>query len=349
MKITQTTYTLADFCAAHDRGELIVNNNYQRSDKVWPPAARSFLIESILLGYPIPKLYLYQVTDIRTRTTRKEIVDGQQRSRAIFDFYANSLRLTRTLETEELRGQNYDDLSQDRKQSFLDYALTADLFVGALPEDIREVFRRMNSYTVPLNPEEKRHATYQGLFKWFIYKLAKEYGSLFLQMDVFKSKAIVRMADAKLLTEICHAMLNGIKTTNAKMLDDLYRSRDKAFIEEDDLKRRLLEALDDLLTWEAIYNTSLSKPHVFYSMVLAIMHSTKPLPQLETICAGGKRTKDNETIIEGLTALASALENREGETFRTFVDASIDRTNVADHREKRMQWFCKALQGELPS
>ena len=45
--------------------------------------------------------------------------------------------------------------------------------VGATPDQIRETFRRINSYTVPLNPEEHRHAVFQGDFKWFMHDLTK--------------------------------------------------------------------------------------------------------------------------------------------------------------------------------
>lgn len=51
----QSPQIIADYCAAMDRSEIAPNPEYQRSDKVWPPAARSFLMETILLGYPIPR------------------------------------------------------------------------------------------------------------------------------------------------------------------------------------------------------------------------------------------------------------------------------------------------------
>ena len=86
MHITSTNYTVADYCQAMINREIIVNRNYQRSDKVWPPAAKSFLIETVLLNYPIPKFSLFQKTDVRSWKTHKEIVDGQQRSQAIFEF-----------------------------------------------------------------------------------------------------------------------------------------------------------------------------------------------------------------------------------------------------------------------
>ena len=79
MKLTTTTFTVAEYCDQMIAGSIIINSDYQRSPKVWPPAAKSYLIDSVLLGYPIPKLSLYQKTDLRSRKTIKEIVDGQQR------------------------------------------------------------------------------------------------------------------------------------------------------------------------------------------------------------------------------------------------------------------------------
>lgn len=74
--LSSTTYTVSDYCASLHRKEVRVNRDYQRSDKVWPPAAQSFLIETILLGYPLPKLSLHQITDIKTRRSVREIIDG---------------------------------------------------------------------------------------------------------------------------------------------------------------------------------------------------------------------------------------------------------------------------------
>jgi hypothetical protein len=346
--ITPTNYNIVDFCNAHERRELVVNNEYQRSDKVWPAPARAFLIETMILGYPMPKLYLYQVTDIRNRTTRKEIVDGQQRSKAIFDFYAGNLRLTRTLETEELRGKTYGDLDEAQQGAFLNYPLPADLFIGATPEEIREIFRRMNSYTVPLNPEEKRHAIYQGAFKWFVYRVSREYEQALLRLGVLSSKAIVRMADAKLITEVSHALIFGIRTTNAKSLDDLYRQRDREFPEEEDISQRFTAALERTLNWEPLFNTSLSKSYIIYSVLLATMHCLRPAPSLMALHPGGTMAEDPNVITQSLSTLANALESREDERYEEFVSAGSERTNVAAQRETRFRWFCQALNGELP-
>ena len=94
MQVTASNFTVAEYCEQMRAGSIVVNHDYQRSDKVWPPAAKSYLIDTILLGYPVPKLALHQTTDLKTRKTKKEIVDGQQRSQAIFDFLEDRLRLS---------------------------------------------------------------------------------------------------------------------------------------------------------------------------------------------------------------------------------------------------------------
>ena len=175
MKIVSTNFTIADYCEQLQRREITVNRDYQRSDKVWPPIARSYLIETILLGFPLPKLSLHQVTDVKSRKTSKEIVDGQQRSAAINAFFKDKLRLSRSLDTETIASRTYSELDEQDQQRFLDYSLSMDLFVGTTREEVREVFRRMNSYTIPLNAEERRHATYQGPFKWFINRITKRF------------------------------------------------------------------------------------------------------------------------------------------------------------------------------
>ena len=58
----------------------------------------------------------YQVTDLKTRKVTKEIVDGQQRSVAIMDFYQGKYKLSRVIETDEYRGKAYNDLEPEQQQ-----------------------------------------------------------------------------------------------------------------------------------------------------------------------------------------------------------------------------------------
>lgn len=330
------------------RNEIVVNRNYQRSDHVWPEAARSYLIETILKGYPIPKLYLYQVTDVKSRETHKEIVDGQQRSVAILDFYDDKLRISKSAENEDVRNKKYSELDPDSKQAFLDYGIDVDLFVSATSTEVVEVFRRMNSYTVPLNPEEQRHATFQGKFKWFINDVADKLEAIFLETGIFKEKQLVRMGDNKLLTELCDSFINGIRTTNKTILDSVYKNRDEQFPEKDEFYSRLTTTFTIIRQMEEIHDGALMKPYMAYSLAQAITHSLRPVRKLNPLSKSRKlKTIDFAIALPNLTSLAQAAEQEEPSgKFAEFIKAATEKTNTRENRSTRFKWFCKAITSE---
>lgn len=336
---------IADYCAAMERREIVVNTRYQRSDKVWPSAARSFLIESILLGYPIPKIFLFQKTDLRSKKTIKEIVDGQQRSKAINDFFSNRLALSSKSKLAGAAGKKYEQIGEDLQGAFLNYQLSVDLFLSSTPREIREAFRRLNSYTVPLNPEEKRHAEYQGDFKWFVHELTTDYEESFLDMGVFGEKQIVRMQDAKLITEVTHSLLHGIQTTKSPQLDEVYKGNDDDFQQRQMIEKRITSALDWLARIRDIHDGPLMAAHVFYSLVLSVTHAQEPCDSLqEVVELNAAVDLDEDQAASNLSQLAEAIESdAPPRKFKSFVEACSEKTNVEGPRKNRFEWLCRAL------
>jgi len=107
-----------------------LTEEYQRSDKVWPGSAQSYLIETIVLGFPMPKLSLYQRTDLQSKKTFKEIVDGQQRSMAIRQFFDNKAAASRRRSRQRRsRVRLIPSWSRRSSRSLLTYQLNVDLFV----------------------------------------------------------------------------------------------------------------------------------------------------------------------------------------------------------------------------
>lgn len=345
MKVTHTTMTVSDYCQGMARKEIVINREYQRSDKVWPSIARSYLIESLILSFPLPKFTHYLVTDIISKKTQKEVVDGQQRSIAIRDFYEDRLQLADSIETRSLRGKKYSELDGEDQESFLTATLSIDQLVATERGDVREAFRRMNSYTIPLNPEEHRHAVFQGPFKWFIHRLAEKFSVSFVMMGIFSEKQIIRMGDTKLLAEICDAIFHGILTTNKVILDRLYRNRDKDFPEEHEIKERLTESIDELREWTDLHDGNLMKPYIVYSFLLAMIHLKGTVDSLNTVFPSPELENfDVDRVTANLSLLSEALENPDaaGE-FEGFVRACTSRTNVKTQRETRFVWLCRAL------
>lgn len=347
MRIHDTSFTIVDYCNAMDRNEVKINREYQRNSKVWPVAARSFLIETILMDYPVPKFFLYQWTDIKTRQTIKEVVDGQQRSSTIYEFYNNNFRISKTSEIEEARGKLYDELDEELQQKFLEYSLSVDVFVSATPAQIREAFRRINSYNVPLNPEEQRHAVYQGEFKWFIYNVARDYSTALREIGLFTESQLIRMQDVKLFCEVVHSLVYGIRTTKKQDLEKLYKTfnEEGSFPQRAEFNEFIDFSINYCLSLEDIHKSKIMKPHIFYSLMLAIIHCEFNLDVFDEVYSlEGKAKRDELDMLARLTSLAASISGDEEDVEIPEMNrACSGGTNVKDKREARFRLFCDAI------
>jgi hypothetical protein len=165
-------YQITDLLEWHQGKRLNLNPHFQRRD-VWTNSAKVYLIDTILRRLPIPKIYLRQKVDLETKQTFREVVDGQQRLRAIFQFAQNRLILTKR--AGEFAGQWYETLDTESQEAFLSYPIAVEQLINATDDDVLEVFSRLNSYTQPLRGQELRHAKYQGEFKWSVHRAARKW------------------------------------------------------------------------------------------------------------------------------------------------------------------------------
>lgn len=260
--------SVGDYCKALNEDLITVNDDYQRNAGIWAAYARSFFIESILLEYPIPKIFLYSKVDLRTRTTVKEIVDGQQRSHTLQGFYNKKFKLSINIETEELRGKNYNQLSEEYQSRFLSYSLPIDEFRGVQPAQIQESFRRMNASNVPLNDEEQRNAKFQGPFKWFIQRVAQRFSEPLQAVGVFNRRDIIRMGDSRFYSEIIHTIVNGFVTTKGPQIDALYKRFNTTFEQEDQYFAYLEAGIGGAIPEAAAGERELLRGYMFQSLVL---------------------------------------------------------------------------------
>jgi hypothetical protein len=346
MNVIPSNFTIAEYCQQMEQQEVKVNRNYQRSPKVWPDSARSYLIETILMGYPIPKISLYQKTDVKSRKTIKEIVDGQQRSQAIYDFYQGNLKIVGN-KSSEYYGMRYSDLEESLAGKFLGYHIGADVFVNTEEFEIRQVFRRMNSYTVPLNPQETRHATNQGEFKFFVVSLLEKYSESLKNLGVFNEKQLSRMADAELLAEIIMTMTDGIKTGRRATIDKYYTAHEN-FPESDKISTLLDIGFSQIFQWQDLHNTPLMRPNQFLPLFLAIVHFKESLPILAQYYSFSHNTVLPGNLTSRLTEVASILEDSEShlknlqyEHYHKFLLASKSSTNTDKNRQSRFEFYCQ--------
>src|SRR5664279_3482053 len=105
--LNTTQRTAIWFKKTFDSDDLVIKAPFQRNP-VWSDRQKSSLIDSILLEYPIPELYMQELTDASGDQTHV-VVDGQQRIRSVLSFIAGEFDLDD--ESPGWAGLNFDDLS----------------------------------------------------------------------------------------------------------------------------------------------------------------------------------------------------------------------------------------------
>lgn len=142
-----------------DKNELFIPD-YQRDYK-WDVKTASRFIESILLDFPIPYLYIADVFNEDPELDgRVEIIDGSQRIRSIYYFWNNEFELKDLKELKSLEGFKFSDLMASRQRRFLRASLRFIELKGDVEEQHRrDLFERINSGVKRLEAMEVRHGS----------------------------------------------------------------------------------------------------------------------------------------------------------------------------------------------
>ena len=158
-----THRTISWFRRAFQDGTLDIAPNFQRH-AVWTNLQKSFLMDTVLNGLPIPEIYMQD--PVTSDGDEKHIVvDGQQRIRSILEFVSNDLLLEGEDVDRKWRGRRFDDLDDDEKRVVFGYKFVARILPPNLSEkDIRSVFTRINKNVEALTDQELRNSTYAGPF-----------------------------------------------------------------------------------------------------------------------------------------------------------------------------------------
>lgn len=344
MQITSNNYSVAEIIEMLNRRDLVVNTTYQRGTELWPAGPRSYFIDTILSNYPFPKIYFYEEYDVAFGKTKREVVDGQQRLSAIAAFIKDEFVLS---EDHGHGGQRFSDLEDETKRAFLQYVVAVDVIRDASQAEIVEMFRRMNAYTLPLNDAEKRHAGFQGPFKWTMLSLAGELGEFFSQFGVFTNRQMVRMADQELLAEVYMFRKEGNFSSSPILTRRYYKDGEDTFPDGDEFRQQTQEAAQFISErFPRLRRTFMMKPYAFYSLFCALLYNRfRAGPQVVGQQPIGSFARDAGTAENRLLALAEAHEAKETEgPYRDYVAGCLGGTNRAGQRQKRFHAILEALQ-----
>lgn len=294
-------FNVSDFLDWDEQKQLKVNQDFQRR-KVWTDAASAYLIDTILRGLPIHKVYIRTIQDLKRKKAIREIVDGQQRVAAIIKFAADKLTLTKR--TNEFAGKTYSELDPELQSKFLSYPIAVEQLIDASDDDVLEIFARLNSYNVKLNAAELRHAEYQGDFKWSVHDEALKWKVLWDEFKVVSIRQRLRMADDSLMSEMFGILLEGVTQGGQGRINKLYKKYDSTFPNQKEIIQRIDKVLSYIVNeFPSVLIDPISNAPHFLMLFAATAYAIVGIPQGEMEGAMPERNK------LALSEVGIALEN----------------------------------------
>lgn len=267
----RTTCKVSDIIRWDRNQELVLQPKFQRRD-VWEKDARSYLIDTVVRGYPLPKVFLRETLSGEKSSTVYEVVDGQQRLRAILDFVKGDLVLGKR-HNPNLGDTTFDGLPEPLQKKFLSYEISLEIMENAPDPEVWAMFERLNTYTLTLNRQERLNAKWFGYFKQTCYLLAAEQSALeaWEQMRVFTNRQVARMKEVELTSDVIVALIEGV--SDLTDVARAYRKYDEEFPNREEVANNFRNVLLFIKSefGETVRRTGFKKKAWFYSLMVAAM------------------------------------------------------------------------------
>ena len=260
MRIGRNMYKIADFLEWQRQDTLELSPSFQRRP-VWPSAAKSYLLDTIVRGLPVPIIFLREFVDLKDQKSKRVVVDGQQRLRTLLSFIDPScikdfdrerdLFTVSFTHNREIARKSFEQLPDPIRRKILDYEFS----VHTLPSDtddkqVLQIFARMNATGVRLNAQELRNAGYFGEFKASMYTLAYEQLQRWRKWGIYAEQDIARMEEVEGTSDLVLYVIDGMHGKDKRVLDAAYGKYDDDFPQKNEILRRFrktIDTIDDLV------------------------------------------------------------------------------------------------------
>lgn len=320
--------------------DLFVDNSFQRR-LVWAERQKVRLIETILISYPMPEIYLWQqAADADTGKQIQSIVDGQQRISTMAQFVSNEWRLS--AKYLDYSGLGYcdafwKDLPVDIRQKFWDYVVNVRTIPSSVAaEQIVSIFMRLNETDKSLNPQELRNAEFNGLF----IKNAERITDLnsFSSLNLFTDHQIRRMGDIQFVSGLLMFLRRGEMDESLKNINETYDMYNDVYEEADEdfavVQRFLNDCTSKYFSTERVRSMFSKQVHLYTLFCL---------DQVLT-----QRSMDRDIITAKLPGFVEAYEDKSGqyELVEKYREGAASRTRSPTSRGLRLSSLTKwVLQG----
>lgn len=272
-RVDYQSLIIQDIINLEKSGELNLSPWYQRRS-VWSTPQKSYLANTLIEQKPIPAIYIRHSLDLEKAKSIKEVVDGQQRTRAILAYCADEFSTRHPNYSKKVL---FSQLKKDEQQKFLLTSIPVGYLLGASDADVIDIFGRINSVSKSLNPQEKRNAAHSGEMKQFCLAQSSSRMPFWRGYDIFSANDISRMNEILFISDIVYNTINGLSDFSQIKLDAMYKEYDETFDDIEAIKDKIDNAFDKIMALEpeTITDTIFKRQPIFFSLLMIILELPK--------------------------------------------------------------------------
>lgn len=335
----QTTQSIAWFWDLHQRELIDLDPPYQRRS-VWPESYKSYFIDTILLNYPAPALFLFEsISD--TGAANYSVVDGKQRLTTIFEFIEGVFPASDVASASRFGGLYFADLPSDVKRKFFSYQFSIEFLPTTDQGTLNNIFDRINRNVARLTPQELRHAQFSGEFANAV-ETSSDHFEARLPRDFPRIAPASRrqMKDVEFVAQLLLLVERGVETHSQADLDVAYSHRDDEWERRTEVVAEFQEVTNVLRAWAEPLMSGrarrLRNQADFYSLfaVVLTLLRTRALPT----------QADAVARLEAFFQIVEDEGARQGhDAAKRYYEAARSASNDASQRRERVRILAEVL------
>lgn len=345
-KRRQNFQNIAWFHDIYKRGLLDMDPPYQRRS-VWNVQFQQSFIDTILLDYPAPAIFLFSRIEA-SGLTKHELVDGKQRLTSVLEFLSGNLLVSDESPVVRLRGKSFNDLNAEEKLAFWEYDFPVEYLPTNEESVVNGIFDRLNRNVAKLSNQELRHARYSGRFisqaeeltEWMSQTLNPPFPRI-------TEKTRRQMKDVEITATLLLFLELGYKRLSVDDMDEAFSTRDSEWEQEAKVVnefRDVINAFSEMLKTEVgefIPKSRFMNQADFYSLFAAIAEMRRemtfpPIPDATT-----RLHEFDETLDEELPL----IETPSSRVIRVYLDAARSGSHDTNQRLTRISITKHVLAG----
>lgn len=343
MRRKQNFQAIAWFWDLFKRDMLNLDPPYQRRS-VWNQSYKDLFIDTILLGYPAPAVFLFE--EITPDGVAKyNVVDGKQRLSTIFEFANNRFPVSEKAERTEVRGSYFKELSDETKKDFWMYQFSVEYLPTTQESIVNDIFNRINRNTAKLTAQELRHAQFDGEFisaaeelaDWMTNALPQNFPNI-------ASKSRKQMKDVEFVAHLLLLIEVGPRGYSTTQLDAEFSDRDEEWPKKQavvDSFRDVVQIIKKVLsTGEGLDlpKTRLRNQADFYSFFGGVYQLTEQdsLPEIAEM---------SSRISQFFVAVEDEAERKTDKDLGNYYEAARSASNDSGPRKDRIEIVKRVIDG----